>query len=67
MAKGRKAIPSKIVNLRGGTKHTHKKPRDQEPQPPESMPDIPDHLEGSAKGVEAVRGHPAIGRINDRA
>ena len=49
MAKGRKATPSKIVNLRGGTKHTHRPPRDQEPQPPEKMPRCPAHLDDVAK------------------
>ena len=47
--KGRKPIPSKIIELRGGVKHTHKKPRDQEPKPPEKMPDCPDHLDKTAK------------------
>lgn len=47
--KGRKAIPSKIIELRGGTKHTHKKPRNQEPQPPEKMPKCPKHLNKAAR------------------
>jgi len=49
MAKGRKSIPSKIIELRGGTKHTHKKPRDQEPKPPEKMPKCPKHLDDDAR------------------
>jgi len=49
MGKGRKSTPSRILELRGGTSHSHKKPRDQEPQPPESMPDIPDHLDKEAR------------------
>ena len=49
MAKGRKSIPSKIIQLRGGTKHTHKKPRAQEPQPPEKMPRCPKHLDKAAR------------------
>ena len=49
MAKGRKSIPSKIINLRGGTRHTHKKPREQEPQPPEKMPKCPKHLDKAAR------------------
>jgi len=49
MGKGRKSTPSRILELRGGTSHSHKKPRDQEPQPPESMPDIPDHLDKEAQ------------------
>ena len=47
--RGRKAIPSKIVNLRGGVRHTHKPPRDQEPKPPEKMPACPSHLDDMAK------------------
>lgn len=48
--KGRKAIPSKITELRGGTKHTHKKPRsDQEPKPAEKMPACPKHLDVEAQ------------------
>jgi len=49
MAKGRKSIPSKIIDLRGGTAHTHKKPRDQEPRPPEKMPECPEHLDEQAR------------------
>ncbi len=49
MAKGRKSIPSKIIELRGGVRHTHKKPRDQEPQPPEKMPECPAHLDEQAR------------------
>jgi P27 family predicted phage terminase small subunit len=47
--KGRKAIPSKITELRGGARHTHRPPRDQEPKPPEGMPPCPDHLDEKAK------------------
>jgi len=47
--RGRKSIPSKIIQLRGGTAHTHKKPRDQEPQPPEKMPKCPKHLDKGAR------------------
>jgi len=47
--KGRKSIPSKIIQLRGGTKHTHQPPRDQEPQPPEKMPSCPRHLDKEAR------------------
>jgi P27 family predicted phage terminase small subunit len=42
-------IPSKIIELRGGTAHTHKPPRDQEPQPPTKMPPCPSHLDADAK------------------
>lgn len=47
--KGRKRIPTKIINLRGGTKHTHKKPRKDEPEPPAKMPTCPAHLNAMAK------------------
>jgi len=49
MAKGRKSIPSKIIELRGGTEHTHKKPRSDEPTPPSKMPRCPAHLNKAAK------------------
>ena len=49
MSKGRKSIPSKIINLRGGTSHTHRPPRDQEPTPPERMPPCPKHLDHGAR------------------
>lgn len=47
--KGRKRIPSKIINLRGGTKHTHKKPREDEPELSAKMPTCPTHLNTIAK------------------
>lgn len=47
--KGRKAIPTKILNLRGGTTITHRPPRVQEPEPPEKMPACPEHLDEMAK------------------
>ncbi len=47
--KGRKSIPSKIINLRGGTAHTHQPPRNQEPQPPEKMPSCPKFLDAGAR------------------
>lgn len=49
MAKGRKSTPSKILQLRGGTRHSHKPARDQEPQPPEKMPPCPKVLDKIAK------------------
>lgn len=49
MTKGRKAIPSKIIDIRGGTAHTHRPPRNQEPQPPEKMPHCPKHLNKEAR------------------
>lgn len=47
--KGRKAIPSKIIDIRGGTALTHRPPRSQEPQPPEKMPQCPKHLNKEAR------------------
>lgn len=49
MAKGRKSIPSKIIDLRGGSEHTHRPPRHQEPTPPEKMPPCPRHLDALAR------------------
>jgi len=49
MAKGRKTIPSKIIELRGGTTHTHRPPRNDEPEPPERMPSCPRHLDKEAR------------------
>ena len=47
--KGRKAIPSKIIELTGGTLRTHKKPREGEPKPPDKMPKCPVHLNKEAR------------------
>lgn len=49
MPKGRKPIPSKIINIMGGRQHTHRPPRDQEPKPPEKVPRCPKHLDAMAK------------------
>lgn len=49
MARGRKRIPSKIIDLRGGSKLTHRPPRAKEPKPPEKMPPCPKHLDEDAK------------------
>ena len=49
MAKGRKATPSKLLLLKGGTAHSHRPPRSQEPQPPEKMPWPPNHLDKQAR------------------
>jgi len=35
--------------MRGGTQHTHRPPRDQEPKPPEKMPSCPKHLDAEAR------------------
>lgn len=47
--RGRKALPSRIIELRGGTRYTHRAPRDQEPKPPVRMPSCPKHLDPIAK------------------
>lgn len=49
MAKGRKRTPSKILELRGGTEHTHRPPRTGEPDPPVKIPRCPSHLDDIAK------------------
>ena len=49
MAKGRKNMPSKLLLLKGGTAHSHRPPRDQEPKPPEKMPTCPKHLNKVAR------------------
>jgi P27 family predicted phage terminase small subunit len=49
MSKGRKAIPTKIINMRGGTKLTHRPPRREEAKPPEKMPPCPKHLDAGAR------------------
>jgi len=49
MAKGRKKIPSKVVELMGGTDKTHKPPREDEPQPEEKTPPCPDVLDEIAR------------------
>ncbi len=49
MGKGRKPIPSKIVQLTGGVLRTHRPPRDQEPPPREKMPACPEHLDEAAR------------------
>lgn len=48
--RGRKRIPSKIIELRGGTAHTHRPARDvDEPKPPERLPPCPKHLDDRAR------------------
>jgi P27 family predicted phage terminase small subunit len=50
MAKGRKRIPSRIIELTGGTKRTHKKPAgEKEPKPPLKLPSCPKHLDEHAR------------------
>ena len=49
MAKGRKKIPSKIIEMRGGSDLTHRPRNTQEPTPPEKMPRCPAHLDKRAR------------------
>lgn len=67
MAKGRKSIPSKIIDLRGGTKHTHKKPREDEPSPPENIPPCPETLDKNARAEWRRAGKllDAVGLLSD--
>lgn len=67
---GRKAIPNKIMELRGGTRHTHEKPR-VEPDLPNKIPECPSHLNDKARAewnrvVEILRGIGLITEL-DRA
>lgn len=47
--KGRKAIPNRIIQLRGGTAHTHEKARGNDIEPPAKIPSCPAHLNKEAK------------------
>ncbi len=47
MAKGRKSLPSKIHQLHGNP--GRRPPNADEPMPPESMPECPEHLDEIAK------------------
>jgi len=47
--RGRKPLPSKIIELRGGTRYTHRPARTKEPQPPERLPPCPRHLDRVAR------------------
>ena len=49
MAKGRKRIPSKILEITGGTLRTHRPAPKNEPDPPAKMPPCPKHLDKEAK------------------
>ncbi len=42
-------MPSAVLQLLGGTAHSHRPPRDEEPRPPEKMPPCPDHLDERAR------------------
>ena len=47
--RGRKPIPSKVIDIRGGSKLTHRPPRSGEPKPPAGIPKYPPHLDKAAK------------------
>jgi P27 family predicted phage terminase small subunit len=47
--RGRKPIPSKVIDIRGGSKHTHRPPRTDEPQPSTDLPKCPSFLDKEAK------------------
>lgn len=47
--RGRKPLPTNIIDMRGGTKHTHRPPRDGEPKPPSTIPKCPRHLDREAR------------------
>ena len=47
--RGRKPLPSKIILLKGGTKHTHRPLRKNEPKPPTTIPKCPEHLDEEAQ------------------
>lgn len=47
--KGRKPLPTKIIELRGGTKYSHRPPRSNEPKPKLGLPPCPRHLNTEAR------------------
>ena len=47
--RGRKPLPSKIIDIRGGSKLTHRPPRYGEPNPPSNIPKCPVHLDKEAR------------------
>jgi len=49
LARGRKKIPSKIAQIRGGSEYTHRPMNSKEPKPPERLPRCPKHLDKAAK------------------
>lgn len=48
MPKGRKPIPNKILELRGGSSHSHR-PERKDPDLPAKVPSCPPHLDDDAK------------------
>jgi P27 family predicted phage terminase small subunit len=47
--RGRKPLPSKIIDIRGGSKLTHRPSRTGEPEPPAVIPKCPSFLDKEAK------------------
>lgn len=47
--KGRKPLPSNIIDLKGGSKHTHRPLRDDVPKPKAKYPACPPFLKGEAR------------------
>lgn len=47
--RGRKPLPSKVVDIRGGSKFTHRPPRSGEPKPSPCIPKCPRHLDKEAR------------------
>ena len=47
--KGRKPLPSNVIELRGGTRHTHRPPNKLEPKPETITPSCPRHLDEEAR------------------
>ncbi len=46
---GRKPLPSKVVDIMGGSKHSHRPPRSGEPNPLANIPKCPSFLDKGAK------------------
>ncbi len=47
--RGRKPVPSKVIDIKGGSKFTHRPPRSGEPKPPAIIPKCPNHLDKEAR------------------
>ncbi len=47
--RGRKPLPSNVIELRGGTRHTHRPPNKFEPKPEPKAPSCPKHLDEEAR------------------
>lgn len=47
--RGRKPLPSNVIELRGGIRHTHRPPNKSEPKPESIAPSCPKHLNEEAR------------------